>query len=276
METTIQAQEQVPTNQNGVQEQVPANSELSTEMQKYVVSSPANMEANAQQAQPQAQVTIQPQVQNEASVAELQRIANQRQIEIYKLQQEVERIRQSQVQTQNQQQNINQNPYDPQTQWDKWMEWKIDSGINTASERASEKTLQNIMSYASQQAQIIAEQQWQAQHPNINIMDVKAFANARGIRDINDAYVLMSLPQNITAFSQQASLQQLNTITQQNTTPTTLRGTQSTPAEIKLSYEQMAREFQNTNGAIYDRWTPQMKQLFDQETYRRSDKSSNR
>lgn len=254
--------------------QIPANDTLPTELQKYAAE-PANVDANSvSQAPLQApvqQATAPMQNSDQARIAELQRIANEKQVLAYQLQQELDRIRNTQ--TQAPQANVqNQNPHDPNTDWAGWMRYEQQQ----AARLAAQETTSRLLEYAQQQARVQQEMQWQQAHPNVDINQIKGFAQMRGIQNLDDAYMLYSLPSQMASLQTQAVNQTLNNYRQPQQQATPVRNGQSSGASVGLSYEKMASEFQATNGRAYEAWSPQLRDAFDKETFRREEARSGR
>lgn len=253
--------------------QMPANDVLPTDLQKYVAE-PANADANStSQAPPQAPVQAQNQPMQsteQTRIAELQRIANEKQVMAYQLQQELDRLRNTQqAQPQVAQ---NQNPHDPNTDWAGWMRYEQQQ----AARLAAQETTSQLLQYAQQQARVQQDIQWQQSHPNVDINQIKGFAQMRGISNLDDAYTLYSLPSQIASVQTQAVNQTLNNFRQPTQMATPVRNGQSSNATVGLSYEKMASEFQATNGRAYESWSQPLRDLFDKETYRREEARSGR
>jgi hypothetical protein len=270
METANQVQEGVPSNPSGDQAQTPTNSMLPADVQKYVVETP-NAPPNTLDGQGQVQGQSQPQTQQQglqqSEVAELQRKLNERQIEVYRLQQEQERLKQQQAQAP--QQISQQNPYDPQTDWWNALKWETQQAANRAATESSERTAQRLLEYAQQQSVYQQEQQWAMAHPQVDINLVKGFAQMRGIRTLDDAYALMTLPNQIQSAQTHAAQTAFNQFRQPQNVATPVRGGQQAGGTVQLRYEDMARDFQESYGRAYESWSPELKKAFDAETYRR-------
>jgi hypothetical protein len=259
METANQAQVPEPANPNeplvqGAQEQVPANSVLPPEAQQYVVA-PATEPANAPQAQAPAQE------QPQTGVTELQRLLNQRQIENYQLQQQL----QAQQQAQQQAPRPDTNPFDPTTQWEQWDSWRMQKAINDAVQTNTRQ----LASFAQQQYQQQEEMKWQQAHPTVDINLVKEWGQQNGVNNLNHAFTLMTLPNAIQTAQTNGAQQAFQQFQQPTNVPAALRGSQTAGGQAGLSYEAMAKDFQATNGRVYESWHPDLRKAFDQETAKR-------
>lgn len=157
---------------------------------------------------------------------------------------------------------IQQNPYDPQTQPTEWWREEMRRDREQTIQKTQEVFLGNLTQLARQQA----ETTWQNSHPNVSIADVKAFAQSRQIGNLDDAYTLMTLPQSQTnnAINMMTQFQR----PQNQATP--LRGTQGTSqADMQGRFDKDYSDYVNTNGAIYDTWPPERKAAFDTEWKKR-------
>lgn len=272
MEANLQVSEPVAATPQDAPLPTPTNDALPTDLQKYVAE-PATVDATAQQAPPQAQVppTSQPmQSVEDKRIADFQRELNQRQIALYQAQQEIERLRQSQSIPQQQNQR-NQNPHDPNQDWASWLRWENQQ----AAEMAAQRTREEIMGLAREQARIQQETQWAMAHPNVDINQVKAFASMRGVTNLDDAYTLMTYPTQMASVQQQATMQTIQNYQRPQTMATPVRGGQSA-GTVSLSYEKLAADFQNTNGLAYNSWPKELQNAFDRETFQRQEVASRR
>ncbi len=186
-----------------------------------------------------------------------QRLADERQLQIYQLQQELERKNQAPAP------QPTGNPYDPQTQWTQWMGFELNKTAEAAAEKASERILGTLTNAA--QAQY--ETQWQSAHPEVDIRTVKAFQASRGIRQIDDAYRLMTMDNSLLQARNDGGQQAINQFRQpqQVQGAVSVRGAQSTGGPAQLIFEKMALDFQNSNGAVYNTWSPALQKAFDAE-----------
>jgi hypothetical protein len=234
---------------------------------QYVVETPTTAPAVPQeQGLPQGTTQQQTTAETPDLARHYQSIADQRQAEVYRLQQELQRV---QTQTQAQQANSERNPYDPTTQYEQWDEYRInkllDKGISTYTKQ--------LMDFAAQNQRQQQEQQWQSSHPSVDINLVKQWGQMNGVNNLDHAYTLMTLPNTFQAVQNQANKTAFNQFTQPQTqnvsTPT--RGGQQAGGTIQLSYDAMAAEFANSKGRVYEQWSPELRRAFDTETYRRSD-----
>jgi hypothetical protein len=258
----VQAQVLEPTNPNdGVQAQVPANGTLPPDLEKFVPDSPT-VPATPQDAQAQGQNQVQTgATAPDPNIANLQRIANERQLEIYRLQQELNKIQQQMVPAQPE---IRRNPYDPQTDPNRWWEWEKSDLARISAEKAAEMSRNEILSLAAN----AYEQQWIASHPGVDIGAVKAFAQNRGIRDINDAYALMTMKDQMANVAQTTAHLAFNQARQPTQGAIPLRGSPAGgTGEIVLSFEKLAAEWQSKNGNV--NWPPELLAEFRKEAFRR-------
>lgn len=244
-----------------------ANVGLSADVQQFVVQQP-NTDANANvQAQPQGQANQQTPL--DSQTAHWQRVANEKQILAFQLQQEIDRIRQENLARQNQppqMQNVQQNPYNADTDWQSWMKWEQQAAAVSAAKNAAQETLQMVMGYAQQQQQAQAEQQWAMQHPGVDVMQVKAFQKMRGIQNIDDAYTLMSMPMMMNTVQNQAQQQTINQFRQPQVGANAIRsGSNVVDGQpIQLSFEKMAQAY-SQNPDIEKTWNPELRQVFWRE-----------
>lgn len=236
-----------------------ANAGLPADVQQFVVQQPA-AEGNAMQPPPQGQMSAQ---QRTEADAHWQKIAQERLVQQYQLQQEVERLRQESLARQQQTQSPNQNPYDANQDWQSWIKWEQQAAARVAAQEA----ISGIMGFAQQQAAIQQEQQWAAQHPNVDIMQVKAFQKMRGIQNMDDAYTLMTMPMMMNSVQTQAAQQTINQFRQPQVGASAVRAGQA-EGQTLLSYEGMLRAY-NANPKVEDSWPQSIRDMFWKETYGR-------
>lgn len=253
---TPQAQVSVPANPDaGAQAQIPANGGVSSDLQQFV--EPATAPGNDPQAQAQVQSTG---ATPDPNIVELQRKLNERQIREYQLNQELERMRQQQPVVQ----PPAGNPFDASTQQAQWWSWEKNDMARLAAEQARQSTKQEFGAFFGQ----ISEAQWSNQHPGVDIQQVKAFQQMRGIRDINDAYTLMNLPNQLNSVAQNTAQQALNNFrqpTQIGATP--LRGTQgAAPGTIQLRFQDMLKA-QAEDSNFITRFPQEVQDAFWRESY---------
>lgn len=236
--------------------------------QQFVVESP-----NATPAVPEGQGESQGQNQQQtaAVVPDLakhyQSIADQRQAEIYRLQQELQL-----KQTAQPQQGITENnPYDPQTDWWNALKWEQNRAAKEAAKSAAEQAMSGVLNFAKQQATLQQEMQWQQAHPNVDINLVKQWGQMNGVNSLDHAYTLMTLPNTIQSAQTQAANTAFNSFRQPQNVATPVRGGQQAGGTVQLSYEAMAKEYQESFGKAYETWSPALQKAFNQETARRAD-----
>jgi hypothetical protein len=153
---------------------------------------------------------------------------------------------------------------DPQTDWAGYLKWEIRQGQRELLQQFREEEKRNWQG-ALQQA---SEMEWARQHPNLDLNQVKAFAQARGISNLDDAATLMTLPQTVNQVQRAASQQTMNNFRTPVNTPfaNPIRpGGGVQVGQIGLSFEKMAQEYQSTFGAAYNTWPPEIQQAFDKE-----------
>lgn len=157
---------------------------------------------------------------------------------------------------------VQQNPYDPQTQPNEWWTWRDQRYAEMVAQKTEERLVGALSSVAKNQAEV----QWQNAHPRVNIADVKAFAETRKIGNLDDAYTLMTLPQ---AQAQQAA-GVFNQFQRPQNAATPLQGSQGgAQQEMQGRFDKDYLEFAQTNGRAYDTWSPERRLAFDTEHKRR-------
>lgn len=214
--------------------------------------------------------------------AEIQSLADRRQAEnlalqqqLFQMQQQMAELAQRQVQAQPQQQA---NPYDPQTQANEWWAFHLNQrdqmlsqNLITQMRQIQREDLKALVSEAS-------EQSWQQQHPNVDVRNIKLQIQARyGIQNpplsmIDDYNRMINAPQAQFQAQQQAINSTFQQLRQTTSSPSTVRGGAAaggTAVPNQGSYEQDAVAFQESNGRVYQSWSPERQREFDRETYRR-------
>lgn len=193
--------------------------------------------------------------------------------EKYQLEQQLQQMQAQQLALLQSQQQRNVNPYNPETHPNEWWDWKIQDAINQTTvkaEQAYERKLTGMLQVASQQ-------QWINAHPNEDVNVVRNFARSRwGVENptsqhLDDALALMKYPSQMNTVAQNAINQTYNQFRQPNQTASTLRGGVGGAAQVapQGSYEQDAKAYIDSNGAVYNSWTPDRQKAFDRETWNR-------
>lgn len=191
-----------------------------------------------------------------------QSIADQRLAENLRLQQELQRYQQSQP-TPASSGAIQPNPFDPQKDWASWMRFENQQAARMASQEALQGFRQELQGVLQQSA----EAQWAQGHPGTDINAVKAFAQMRGIRDLNDAFALMTLPNQLAQVQSQTAQSTLQQFRQPVQGATPIRGSQSTatPQAQQMSYVKLAEAYAN-NPNIEASWPAEVRDAFWKET----------
>lgn len=264
---------------NGQPEAQPANSVIPN-VQEYMAEQPATQPA-PQQADGQAQGQVNTNTQGTPETdayKNLQSIYNKTVAEKLAIERQFQMMQQQLQQPQTQPQNQTpQNPYDPNTDWWNALKWEQRQAAKEAAIEASQGTMQNVLKYAQQQTQLQNEVQWQQAHPDADINQVKYFAQQRGISNLDDAYTILTLPQRTNQVITQTAQNMQQQFRQPNNGVSPIRTTSPAPMPTQgLSYEKMAAKFNETNGAVYDSWTPEMQQAFNKETFLREEALRNR
>ena len=120
-----------------------------------------------------------------------QRLAEQRQVENYRLQQQLLEMQQRTIQPQQQSQNAN--PYDPNTQPTEWWRAENQRMINEAVEKVAQAQRQEFTNMIGTYSAL----QWQQQHQDVDINAIQAFQRVRGITNLDDAYKLWKLDNSV-------------------------------------------------------------------------------
>ena len=265
--TDEQAQAQTPANPEGAQAQTPADGSLSPDLQKYVADPTPNAPANPQGAQAQGQSTPAAEAQPDP-IKDLQRLAEQRKVELYQEQQRNYQLQQQLLEVAQRslpQQTQPQNPHDPNADWPNWFRWESQASAKEAARearKASREEITNLM----QQAQ---EFQWAQSHPGVDVNALKAYARMNGFPEWNlDAsYRLMNYPNQMAQVAQNTAQQAFTQFRQpQNSGAVPVRGATGGGDGPRFSYEKLAQDYQATRGAAYDSWPPKLQTAFDRET----------
>jgi hypothetical protein len=199
--------------------------------------------------------TIQADANELARLRNAQSIADQRQAEIYRLQQELQTRA-----TPTPQQD--KNPYDPQSNYEQWDEWRV----NKIVERAVENQTKQLVTFAQRQQQQQQEITWQQAHPSVDINLVKQWGQINGVNNLDHAFTLMNLNNTLQTERTQAAQSAFNQFKQPQNVATPVRGGQQATGTINLSYEAMAKEYTESYGKAYEQWSPALRQAFDRET----------
>lgn len=225
-------------------------------------ATPADI-SSLQQFVVEPQKPAEPQVQGQApaqpdpNASELLRLANQRYAENMALREQITRLQQQQPQPAPAQ---GANPHDPNTDWPNWIRFEN----KAAAQEAAMQTLQMVVQQAQQFSRQNQEAQWQQAHPNVDINSVKAFAEFKGVRELDDAYALMTMGQQIQGAVQQAQQTVFNQFRQPANPAQPLRGGMGSGAPVSLSFEKMLEAYtQNPN--IENGWNPQLREMFHRE-----------
>lgn len=216
----------------------------------------------AQQGQAQGQV--------DPNVQAVIQLANQRQAEIYRLQQQVEQLSQR---FQQQQPQAPQNPFDPNTQGLDYWKWEQ----NRLAEEASQRTAQNIISSLMQFQAQQSESQWQAAHPQYNIDLVKEFARVNFHTQtftpqvLDNAVALMNLPQTTQTLTTQTGINTVNQFMRPNSAQPVHGGQPATNQIPQASFEKDMAEYIRTNGRVEASWPKERQEAFKLEWARREE-----
>lgn len=238
--------------------------------QQFVVENPATPPAvpEPEQGQAQGQTQQQPTAVIPDMAKHYQSIADQRQAEIYRLQQELQA---RQAQTPQVQAGTETNPYDPQTDWFNAIKWEQNKAAREAAKSAADQAMNGVLQFAQQQAKIQEENRWQQAHPQVDINLVKQWGQMNGVNNLDHAFTLMTLPSTIQSVQNQAANTAFNQFRQPQNVATPVKGGQQAGGTIQLSYDAMAQEFASSNGRAYNQWSPALREAFDRETYRRAE-----
>lgn len=242
--------------------QIPTGTDGAPQPASAVVAPVVSADPSAAQ-QGGVQGTPQPTVDDQ--IRQIQSLADQRLAQNYQLQQEVSQLRQqfTDVLTKQIQPQQERNPYDPQTQNEQYWDWKLDQQGRRLLSEAEKVYDKKFMSLA----QNAYESNWAQQHPGVDIAQVKAFAQSRGIQQLDDAITLMTLPNQFN----QARTAGAQGILQQYRQPqqpgaVSVRGTNAAPqVQPQWNYEEKLREV-TQDATAFDRWPPELQKAFDTET----------
>ena len=204
---------------------------------------------------PQAPPQVDENVQN------LQRILNERTVAQYRLEQEVQAMRQQLAQ---QQQRPQDQAPDPNTDPQGWWAWRDKKLLSDARNAWKEELASQISTLSAAQQ----EQQFLNTHPGVDLPTLKMFAQQRQIGNLDDAYTLLTLPQTQAQLTTQA----FQTTANQFMRPAAaqpVRGTQPAAQIPQASFERDAQDYIATNGRIADSWSPERRAAFDLEYKKR-------
>lgn len=240
-------------------------------LQQFVVQPEPNAEPAAQQGTQQGQPQ-EPQGTQIDPAKHFQSLYGQTYAELQherQLRQALER----QVQPQQTQQPQQQNPYDPQADFYRWISFEQQRTAQMTAQAVRNEMVSSLM----QAAQTQAELQWQQAHPGVDINAIKAFAQSRwGVQQVppqmlDDAVAILNYPNQINQVRANAMQQTFNQFRQPTGGAQPVRGAASAEAGIVgLSYAKLAEAFVRSPG-VYDTWPKEVQEMFDKETlYRRS------
>lgn len=146
------------------------------------------------------------------------------------LQNQMLQIQQSLMEKTQPQQQAQQNPYDPYTDVANYTRWEIWNAQQRMLPEIDARAEQKLMTMISQAAEL----NWIQQHPNVDVNTVKNFAKARGVSNLEDAYTLMNLQNNIQNVQRDTINSTFNQM--KNTGAAPLRNTGSSP-QIQPKYK---------------------------------------
>lgn len=246
----LPSQEPATSQGQGLPQQEPAGQ---IDLTPYLPDAPQNPAVGQE---PQGQPAAPP---SDANQPHYQTLYNQTLAEKLALQQQLQALTQA---SQPQTQQGDPRP-DPQTDWAGYLKWEIRSGQRELLQQFREEEKRNWQG-ALQQA---SDMEWARQHPNLDIGQVKAFAQARQIGNLDDAATLMTLPQMVNQVQRNASNQTMNNFRQPVTNPfaAPIRPGGGTQGPTQLVFAKLAQEYQETFGKAYESWTPDMRAAFDKE-----------
>lgn len=217
------------------------------------------------QGQTQAQSSLEEQNRN------LQSIADRRNAENLALQQEILRLQMQQAQGLQQRTPVSQDdpmpdPNTDQVGYANWYRRQLVKDVASQVRQENQQWLNGLMGQAQ-------EAKFTQDHPDANIVIVKQFAQARGISNLDDAYVVMTNQQRTAQAFNQGAQQTLNQIRQpQGAVPLRQQPSTQTPVpqgQVGISYESMLRAY-NQNPNIENTWPKELKDMFWRETQARS------
>jgi hypothetical protein len=193
-----------------------------------------------------------------------QSLADQRLAEVLRLQNEMKKkdeMLQQFVQAQRPQ-SAQENPYDPATQYHQYNRFEQERLKREIAEE-TRKGMMDFMGGLMTQAQDMA---WQQKHPNVDINTVKSFAQYRGVQNLDDAYLLMTMSGQVQSAASQATQNAFKQFQQPANAAQPLRGVQSAPqGQASLSFAKLYQDFTSSNGAAYNSWNPEVQKAFDME-----------
>lgn len=246
-----------------VQGQPPTEPAALSGLESIVVSPEPAATPAALQGEPQGQ-PIEPTqgTQIDSMAQHFQRIADQRQAEIYRLQQQLNEVQRPAAP------QAEQNPYDPNTNFYAWQSWETNNSAMKAARLASQETEQRFTARLAQAIQQQAEVQWQQSHPGVDINMLKSVVQTRwGVQNptlamIEDAYSLLNFPQQANQLRTQAIQQTFNSFKQPQSGAQPIRGAVGAgPQVIGVSLAKAMEEYA-INPAIADTWPPEFQREF--------------
>lgn len=258
-----QPQNQEPNAQQGQPVAEPAGVSPE-ELQKYGVQEPAPAPAAAPQGQPEGQQT---QTSLDDSSRHFQSLYNQTYAEKLALQQQIQAMQMQMLQNQvAPAQNHTQAAPDPNVDPVGYLDWKVSQQINSlrnelpkALQEQNQQWIQGL--YAQAQ-----ESQFAQTHPDVNINELKAYAQSRGISRLEDAYALLTLPKTVTSIAQSTAQQVTQSMAKPNAGAVPVRPGASSSAPPALDYGKLYQEYVSTNGN--PNWSTGLKSWFFEQTAR--------
>lgn len=188
-----------------------------------------------------------------------QSLADQRYAENLRLQKELFDLRMamnSAPQTQR------ETPPDPATDWAGYIRWTN----RELAREIKEETRKEVMGQFQQMISTAQDAAWQQKHPNVDIQTVRAFAQVRGIRELDDALSLMEMQSSIQQVARQTAQSTLNSFRQPQSQAQPLRNTQAAPPPAQLRYDVLADEYVKTHGRVFDSWPKDIQDAFTRES----------
>lgn len=87
---------------------------------------------------------------------------------------------------------------------------------------------------------------------------------------MEDAYTLLTLNNRVQSVASNTAQNALKQFQQPQNQAIPLRGTQpGAPMQTALRYDELAVQFQNSNGRVYESWPKELQDAFDRETAHR-------
>lgn len=191
--------------------------------------------------------------------------------EKYALEQQLKQIQELQLaQLRQQQPAVERNPYDPQTEPDKWWKYEMESygrRIVEESEKRWEQRIQNAIQQ-TQEMNWINQHQAEMARQGITVDHIKAYNRMNGIPEWNldVGWKLMNLPSVVANVARQTQQQTINSIRQPQGANPVKNTMPASNISGKYSYEKLAREFEETQGRCYNSWSKEIQDAFDEET----------